>query len=247
MFQLNISLANENLGWFYSVSDVLEYRIKAADAVMAYSTNALRTGIHFACENSKRDTLLKALKGTFVDMYSHICKLEYISSRLSIAGLSDNANRLLWHTLVAFDRENEQALIENAFEIEEGITLDGIYRFKLRELRDRWNEICTLTKENSFFLVDEPTYFELLRFLISAVNPKVRSLTLRQEGNDYIVTGMSEENGLKLVLSKEELVYYLVDFAPLELVLYGEFSDAALKNQLQLLFDAKATKSEIYN
>lgn len=213
---------------------------------MAYTTNALRTRIHFACENANKDLLSKALKETIVDMFSHICKMEYISSRLSISGLSANSNKLLWHTLVAFDRESEQSLIDAAFEIEDGMAIDGIYRFKLGELRNRWKEICDLTKENAFFLVDESTFFELLRFLISAVNPKVPTLTLKQEDNKYIVTGMSEEKGLKLVLSKEELVFYLVDFAPIELVLIGEFSDKSLKSQLQMLFDAKAPKSGIY-
>lgn len=239
MFQLNLSLANENLGWFYSVSEVLEYRIKRVGAVMAYTTNSHRTVIHFACENENKDILIEAVKSTIVDMFANICKLDYISKRLSITGLSDSANRLLWHTLVAFDRESEQSLIENAFEVEDGLALDGVFHFRLTELKNRWKEICSLTKDNSYFLADEPTYFELLRFLISAVNPKVKALTLRQEGNKYIVTGMSESEGIKLTLSKDELVFYLVDFAPLELILLGEFSDSDLKTKLQLLFDAK--------
>lgn len=244
MYQLNLSLANENLKWFYSISEVLEYRIKSAGGVMAYTISAYRTGIHFACENFNKDMLIAAVKATLVDMFSHICKLDYISSRLNISGLSDRENRLLWHTLVVFDRESEQTLIENAFEVEDGMAIDGIFRFKLTELKNRWKEICTLTKENSFFLIDEPTFFELLRFLISAVNPKVRTLTLRQDGNEYIVTGMSDAEGLKLSLTKDELVFYLVDFAPLELVLLGEFSDSALKAQLQMLFDAKPIQSK---
>ena len=174
--------------------------------------------------------MLAVVKECLVDMYGVVCKFDFIKRNLSI-NLPQMNYELLLHTLVAFDRENERKLLNKTVRVEDGMTIDGIFNFRLGELKERWLEICNLTRNNGAYLYDDETYNELLRFLISAVNPKINKLTVCEKEGKYRLTGSLKNSVLDLdVGNSSELMYCLVDLAPLELVIEGRISNRELSN-----------------
>ncbi len=124
--------------------------------------------------------------------------------------------------------------------VKNGMALDGIFNFKMGELKDRWLEICNLTKTNGAYLYDDETYNELLRFLISAVNPKINKLTVCEHNGKYRITGALKNSMLDLsAVDVAELMYYLIDLAPLELFIDGSITNGELYRRLTGIFDAK--------
>ena len=239
MYQITISVDYNRADWLYSVDDVIRNKLQSCYAVSALRTSGKRLYCSFGCESESCAQMRDTIKAGLVEMFGVVGKYDFIKRNLSL-GLSKTNYDLLIHTLVAFDRENEHKLLNKVIRIEDNMTLDGIFNFKLCELKERWIEICNLTRNNGAYLYDDETYIELLRFLISAVNPKVNKLTVREENGVYSLSGSLKNSVINIdAHTSAELMYYLIDLAPLELVIDGGISNRELSKRLIGIFDAK--------
>ena len=239
MYQITISVDYNRADWLYSVDDVIKNKLNSCFAVSALRTSGRRVYCSFGCEKESRTQMLDAIKSGLIELFGVMGKYDFIKKHLSL-GLSKTNYDLLLHTLVAFDRENEYKLLDKIICVEDSMALDGVFNFKLCELKERWIEICNLTRNNGAYLYDDETYIELLRFLISAVNPKVNKLTIRESDGSYSLFGSLKNSVIDIsVKSGAELMYYLIDLAPLELIIDGQLSNRELSKRLEGIFDAK--------
>lgn len=239
MYQLTVSVDSANASWLYSVEDLVKSKLKDCYAVSALSVSGRRLYCGFGCEACNRVKLNAAVKEGLVEMYAVISKFDFVKHNLALSLPSLRYDMLL-HTLVAFDRENEHKLLNKLVNVKNGMALDGVFNFKMGELKDRWLEICKLTRTNGAYLYDDETYNELLRFLISAVNPKVNKLTVCEYNGKYRITGALKNSILDLnAVDIAELMYYLIDLAPLELFIDGSITNGELYRRLTGIFDAK--------
>lgn len=234
MFQLTISVDSSKADWLYSIEDIIGNKLKECNAVSALNAFGNRLYCAFGCEAEDRARMIAAIKDCLIEMYAVVTKFDYIKHNLPLS-LSNFRYEMLVHTLVAFDRENERKLLRKLLHVQDGMALDGVFNFALGELKERWLEICKLTKSNGMYLHDDETFNELLRFLISAVNPKINRLTVCEYEGRYRLTGSFKNSDLDLdACDGTELMYYLIDLAPLELVIDGGISNIELKNALSV-------------
>ncbi len=239
MFQITVSVDGSKSDWLYSIEDIIKNKLKTCNAVVATKHSGRRLYCGFGCESENAQKMLSALKECFIEMYAVVVKFDYIKRNLSLC-LPEQRYEILLHTLVAFDRENEHKLLRKDLCVTDGMALDGYFEFKLGELKERWLEVCRLTKSNGAYLHDDDTFNELLRFLISAVDPKVNKLTVCETGGGYRLTGTLKNRILDLCADDGvELMYYLIDLAPLELVIDGRISNSEISERLIGIFDAK--------
>lgn len=241
MFQLTLSVDSSKADWLYSIEDIIESKLKECNAVSALNASGSRLYCAFGCETEDRAQMIAAIKDCLIEMYAVVTKFDYIKRNLPLS-LPSFRYEMLVHTLVAFDRENERKLLKRTLHVQDGMALDGIFNFALGELKERWLEICKLTQNNGVYLNDDETFNELLRFLISAVNPKINRLTVCEYDGKYRLTGNFKNSKLDLdACDSTELMYYLIDLAPLELVIDGGISNLELNKRLIGIFDAKQT------
>lgn len=239
MFQFGFSIASEHENWFITIEEVFAIKVKKAGGIYASVQGKGRLIVSVACESQNKAAMLKEMRNCFIDMYATAVKYNYLKNSIRMP-IDANSYNLLLHTLVAFDRENEREIIENGIIMRDGISLDGIFHFRLQELKSRWNEIAELAMANASYLIDEDTLNELIRFLISAVSPKIKRLDIRQQDNKYNVSGHLPESEFEYnIIGTEQLLLYLIDIAPLELRLNGNFTDKRLCDRLIRIFDAK--------
>lgn len=247
MYQITISVDNDRADWLYSVDDVIKNKLRTCIAVSALHYTGRRLYCSFGCEHQSRDMMIGAIKEGIVETLGVVGKFDFIKRNLML-GLPKMNYELLLHTLVAFDRENERKLLNGIVRVEDNMTLDGLFNFRLCELKGRWLEICELTRNNGAYLYDDETYNELLRFLIGAVNPKINKLTITEYDGKYRLTGLLNNGAIDLdIPTGSELMYYLVDFAPLELVIDGDISNVELFKRLTGIFDAKTLSAPATN
>ncbi len=243
MFQLTVSVDSSKADWLYSIEDVIDKKLKECNAVSALNVFGNRLYCGFGCETEYRTQMLAAIKECLIEMYAVVSKFDYIKHNLPLS-LPKFRYEMLVHTLVAFDRENERKLLRKILHVQDGMALDGVFNFALGELKERWSEICKLTRSNGMYLHDDETFNELLRFLISAVNPKINKLTVCEYDGKYRLTGSFKNSDLDLdACDGTELMYYLIDLAPLELVIDGGISNMELNKRLVGIFDAKPLPS----
>lgn len=239
MYQITVSVDSANADWLYSVDDIIGNRLKNCIAVSALNMSGRRLYCSFGCEAHMRSQMIAAVKDYIIEIFGVACKFDYIKRNLTL-DLPKLNYEVLLHTLVAFDRENEHKMLNKIIHVEDGMTLDGVYNFKLGELKERWKEICDLTRSNGAYLYDDETYNELLRFLISAINPKINKLTICEKDGKYRLTGSLKNRSLDIFVgSGAELMYYVIDLAPLELVIDGIITNSELYKKLDGIFDVK--------
>ncbi len=238
MFQFGFSVAGEHANWFKTIEEVFAIRVKKCGGIYACAETPTATIVSVACEKCKSQ-LLGEIRSCLIDMYATVVKYEFLRNAIKLP-LDRNSYNLLIHTLVAFDRENERELIESCLIMQDGMSLDGIFNFRMQELKKRWQEIADLAMSNALYLLDEETFNELIRFLIGAVNPKIMRLDVKQTDNRFNVCGHLPESDFEYdIVGTEQLMLYLIDIAPLELRLSGNFTDKRLCNRLMQIFDAK--------
>lgn len=240
MFQVKISTDSQYEEWIAALERYVKPRLARAGGIMAAYAEFGRVSLSVAGENANKQALQELTKAGIIEVFTTVVKMRYLSERLKRNRMNDKTYRLLLHTLVAFDRECEYDLLGSVLSFGNEINLDGWYNFRLGGLKKRWDEISALTSENSLYLNNETNLNELLRFLISAVNPKIMRLEIAETPDGFTMHGEPEKGVLDMRgLNNEQLLLYLIDLAPIELVIRGKITDRSLDTRLRELFDAK--------
>jgi len=242
MYQFNMSVDKLHADWFSSIEKVLTIQLKELDGVVASKASDKRVEISLACENANRQQAKKTIKNIIKEMYLTVVKYEYLKNALKMPHLSCNSFSVLLHTLVAFDKEAECEIIDKNLKIADYLALDGFFNFRLTELKKRWDEIAELASNNARHLHQEETLNELLKFLMSAITPKIKKLYISVLSDHFNVSGQYKNSSFEFrIINPEQLMIYLINVAPIELILEGEFSDKKLYNRIVSIFDGKAT------
>ena len=236
-----MSVDNRQKQWFNSIEKVLSIQLKAISGVIASREVDKRTEVSIACESNFKSDAKKLIKKTLTEMYLTVVKYEYLETALKMPHLDSDSYSILLHTLVAFDRETESEIISKELKIDNYLALEGFFNFRLGELKTRWDEIAELASNNARHLHKEETLNELLKFLMSAITPKIKKLSISVLAGHFNVSGEYKKSRFEFrILTPEQLMIYLINVAPLELILEGEFSDKNLYNRIVSIFDGKS-------
>ena len=97
----------------------------------------------FALETEKKycPYVQKFAEENIADVIAVGYKYRYFSERLRLPLLSDKEKRLLLTALSAADLKEDRALIARRLRGFESYCLDGLFRFRLQDLKKRWDEI----------------------------------------------------------------------------------------------------------
>ena len=176
-------------------------------------------------------------------IYLKGAKRHEFKSFVKSLGLMEEENEMLLRTLVAFDRERDELCIRSKLRAErtENFSIDGFFDFRLGELRKRWARLKNVTRENAPLLADPDTFNVVLRFLLSAVTPEANVAEVTKMGPDdfLLITGGAERR-----LSGKELIYNLIDVAPMSVDVKSEL-DGEISDRIYGIFDVKTDESRV--
>ena len=237
MYQFNMSIGNEKAHWFKDTEKVFVKKIKTRGGITAAVDQGGRLNISVACESKNKQDIVKTLRECIAEIFLTTVKLDYLSSVLTMPLLKSDSYKLLLHTLVAFDRDTERDIIYGVLSFGDSLALDGLFNFRLGELKKRWNDIAELAVNNSAYLNSDETLNELLKFLMSAISPKITKLEVVKRGDCYNIKGDMGGEFKYRITSPEQLMIYLINIAPVELILRGSFENDKIFDRLTGIFD----------
>lgn len=239
MYQLTISLNSKYTDWLCPVKNTIAESSIAEQSVCIYSEENGVFYISIGAEPHCRQKIIGELKECLAKIYLTVVKKEYITNKLRLGYSSDISQLLIISTLVAFDRENEERTLLDDLDIKSKFSMDGFFHFRMSELKSRWDDVCRLASDNAKYLSSDNTVNELLKFLLSAVNPKVSKAEVFQNGNKFRVSVFNPEfAGESEFDNFEQLMLYMIDAAPLKTVLRGNFDNRSYYERLSFVFDA---------
>jgi len=149
--------------------DVLEkLRKELRDSVrieMERTEDSVRAEIGF-CDKDE-DFVCASLRRVISTAVQSYYKEKSLLAALRLPILERQLYLALVSALVVFDRTYEKELIERVIPSFRHLDLDGLYRFRLQEVRSRWSEIAELAMDSLCSLQASTVCLELIRFLLS--------------------------------------------------------------------------------
>ena len=242
MWELNISVDTNKSDSLLSIESRLKPIMDTGKGIMMQDARHGRAFLLIACEEDGKDRIKSELNEAVSDVITVDFKEKFLlkNSRLPKINVI-NYNAFL-KALVAFDREWDREMVFNTLEYEDELLLDGFYNFKLKELREKWQEVCDLANHNSGYLEYHETFLELLRFLVQTIDCKEKHITVVKEKDEYSFLDAAGKavNRAKLKLDKkitdETLLPNLIAVAPKEICLLKCAVPEYIKNLMGCIF-----------
>lgn len=241
MFQFLLGVDSSREKWAMAIKDALSERLDP-DCLVAATKLGKRYQVAVASESESKLKILEIISDSVIETLGYFCKFEYLSGNLKLPLDPFNYNILL-HALTQFDRASDEAILKNCVQISNGMALDGVYRFRLGLLKERWKEIINLTKENALYLTDPETFYELIKFLFSSIEARVENVILSKSNGVYVIT---DESGHKNLFSSDdihEVVYALIDYAPLSIAVNKSFENEKTVELITKIFGMQQMNS----
>ena len=172
MWEISISVNDAKNGCINNLAAQIEPYLKRANGVMARGAAGNRSVLSLACEDAGRKTLADALRGVITEIIVTDFKYDYIFENSRLPNTNPVNYNAFLKALVAFDSEFDRDLVIKKLSLSKELMLDGFFNFRLKELRERWKEICELANDNSGYLSFPDTFLELLKFLVDTIGSR---------------------------------------------------------------------------
>ncbi len=121
----------------------------------------------------------EVVKGEIDDKISDVVsvsyKYDFFAKKIKPSGLSELENEILIASLIAADLEEDKRYVSRKIRAEREIAIDGLYHFRLKHLKQKWEEICSYM----------PDYFinsQLREFIVYLLEDKKQRVLV--EGNN---------------------------------------------------------------
>ena len=154
------------------------------------------------------------------------------------------SNRILLDILCNFESQIETNTIFKRLHLCDKLFLSSFINFSLCDLIKNWQEMAKLINQNSNFLDDEYTKFELMRFLLNGIQCKANKIDISKEENTFNIfeddTKVFPNQNLFYFCSEfDSLMFLIISKSPQNVVInkYLEFDARFIDNLYNLLGD----------
>jgi len=146
-------------------------------------------------------------------------------------------------TLFHFDEEYDKNIIRQSLLLEESLNLLGFFNFKLSSLKEKWQQLINLIKNNAEVLNSYVINLDLTRYLLKELDNNIDKVCLFSEGNKYFLKNAKGENITykKINFSKKqnfkEILKSLVMLSPKNIILCSDIKKEELNIFKDVFYD----------
>ncbi|MBO5712962.1 MAG: hypothetical protein J6R88_02005 [Clostridia bacterium] len=134
------SLRKSNLTYLYSA---LSEIINQVDARVDIKNGKNRTELKISIPDEYKNVFLTETEDKIADVIVINYKYKHFKKNISISGLSSAEKELLYVALISADFDDDKKYVIKKLRAFKEYTIDGIYNFRLKPLKEKWNEIIS--------------------------------------------------------------------------------------------------------
>lgn len=236
MWELSISVASKNLDIAKFVYQTLKAQTEDFGAVVTCYEQFDNFYILIGCEVVEQSRVSLAIERCVIKVISNFYKEQFLTENLRLPFHENIGLTAFKKALINFDKETDFYLISKNLCLEKNLHLDSFYHFKLKSLREKWNELITLANENSDYLVSNEAFLDLLKFLIDNLEICEEEISVFQDENGYSIKTQNVEQFSNL--SNEGLVSSIIELCPKKINFFCK-SDDNTAGFLSKIFDER--------
>lgn len=202
--------------------------------------------IMLACEDYDRDRSLIFLTNAIIETICYFFKEEYLINALNLPIKEGIYYEALKKALISFDKETDAYIISKELKLDtQSISLESFYYFKLKPLREKWEELASIANDNGYFLICNDNFVDLLKFLVDNLEISHDIINVYLDGDKY---SLLDELNKKIEISDDDdIVTSLIGLCPREIILYGDKTSDNEKISLLLKIFDKRVKFQPMN
>lgn len=222
MWELSIAVSCKNLDIAKFIYQTLKAQCAKMSGVVTCYEEFENFYILFGCPESEQQKACVEIEKCIIKVICNFYKEQFLTENLRLPTHENISVTAFKKALISFDKETDIYYISKNLTLQKNLHLDSFYFFKLKGLRDKWQELIALANENSDYLVSNEAFYDLLKFLIDNLEICEDEINVFENENGYLLQSQSEnfEN-----LSKESLVSSLIELSPKKINLFCRSDD----------------------
>lgn len=121
-------------------------------------------------------------------------KKDYILKSLNLEKIRTENISVFVQALICFDSEIDKKIILDRLTLKNDFYLNSFILFKLKVLKDKWQELISLANDNMIYLLNEDSCLELIKFLISNLEHRYYAVNIFLKDDCYLLCDMQRED-----------------------------------------------------
>ncbi|NCB48613.1 MAG: hypothetical protein EOM55_03235 [Clostridia bacterium] len=117
-------------------------------------------------------------------------KKEYILKSLNFERIQTKNLSVFLQALICFDSEIDKQIISERLHLRNDFYLTSFISFKLKFLKEKWNELVLLANDNMMYLLNDDSCVELIKFLISNLEHRYYAVNIFLKDDCYLLCDM---------------------------------------------------------
>ena len=230
MWEFSLNLKTENFELAKYFHNALFSYVKAVEGVLTSHEENGFISILIAVPNVKSEQVKSMLLCTITEVICTKFKSDFLNQALMLPELDNASLYAFKKALLNFDRETDKFIIKKNLVLENNLYLESFYRFRLKSLLDKWEELVSLSNENKEYLISKESFIDLLKFLVDNLDICEEEISVVKEKGGYRIYA-DDINIPNNLISDESMVSSVIDLSPQKINLY--FSETS--NEINLL------------
>ena len=243
MWEIEIICNRRNKSYISLLQEKLERTIKETNAVTAIVADSDRIYFSIGCDKKMKAKLVANLKLSLTDIICENMKFDFLSKNLDFFYEDDAYNYALIKVCTYFDNELDRQIVLNSLDFKsKKLDLNSFFYFKLRRLKDKWLELCSITNTNINVIKLKDNFVGLLRFLISNIDSRCQSAILELRERCLIYHDIKEDCDVVMgieVKDKIGILDKLLELNPNLIKIYANNENDDVIHLLKNIFDDK--------
>lgn len=221
---LEFTLAMTGVDDFTLEQECSRLHNKVRDMGGIFSTLALDSEVYFLIASKENeDLILEEITRTVINGIKSF-KTSFVKNHINFKTKNKMKLSALIKALVNFDSQSDEKVIRYKLQLKNELNLYSFYKFKFRDLRDKWSQLVDITNQNIGYLGFDETYIDIVRFLVDGI---AVGEELKASMQDKVVSFYNKDNQLirEYSFDMERFMDELISHNPSKLTIHGFSGD----------------------
>lgn len=191
-----------------------------------------------AVPSEVKDKMSKFLQEKLAEIVLTNYKKRYILNRLNFEKTPSTNMKVFLQALICFDSDIDKQIIVEQMKLTKNFYFKSFIDFKLKILKNKWQELVTLANDNIMYLISDDSFVELIKFLISNLEHRCYAVNIFSKRGCYLICDLEgkiindfliEKN---IVYDDNKLLTTLIALNPEKIIIHSNnhLKDNLLKN-----------------
>jgi hypothetical protein len=173
---------------------LFELLLKKLEEIMeefnAYIVVKEMCGRRYAKVHSKKESLddvMLLIKDIFCDIILINYKYLFFRKHLAVKISDKQLENLFFTSVMLYDKDYDQTLLDIDGIAERELTIDGIMRFCIGDLLTRWKNIAEILSENFYGDSDREAIYEFIKHIVYSMPSNAEEVNVYRTGSGYVI------------------------------------------------------------